>query len=86
MTTADPFSEVYKYVFIVAEFLQGLCFNKNKVNPMLGLKLGLWSNYHGFKCWSACGAFHLDMDLNFICLKGIEVPIGTNGVLIVAFL
>ena len=53
---------------------------------MLGLKLGLLSNYHGFQSWRACGAFHYDMDFNFICLKGIEVPIGTNGVLVVAFL
>jgi len=26
------------------------------------------------------GQFHLDLDLKFKCLKGIEVPIGFNGV------
>ena len=32
------------------------------------------------------GHLHLDLDLNFICLKGVKVPIGSNGVSMVACL
>ena len=87
MTTAEPLSAGLKTMSLLLQSYFSACDSLgDKLFLWLVLKLGLWSNCCSLHTIMAsrfggpAGHLHLDLDLKALCLKGLEVPIGSNGV------